>query len=181
MRRLTITLLFCIATAACSAGQVPDLPEATVRVPSSSPATSTTLSITTTTEPLFIPEALSDFATRSLTIEDGEFIYSLTVAVADTDQKRSQGLMGITDLGDLDGMLFIWPESTTSTFWMKDTLIPLDIAFFAADGALVDNFTMVPCPDDDCPDYSATAVYKYAIEVPESGFSDLTASARLDL
>ena len=89
--------------------------------------------------------------------------------------------MGVVDLGDLDGMLFIWPAPTTSTFWMKDTLIPLDIAFFTSEGTWVNNFTMQPCIDTDCPNYSAEGTYTYAVEVPDAGFAALTPSAMLNV
>jgi uncharacterized membrane protein (UPF0127 family) len=88
------------------------------------------------------------------------------VAVADTPDLRARGLMGVADLGDLDGMLFVWPEDVTSGFWMKNTLIPLDVAFFGADGSLVDVLTMVPCEADPCPSYRPSGAYRWALEAP---------------
>lgn len=96
-----------------------------------------------------------------------------TVAVADTEPLRARGLMGVTDLGDLDGMMFVWDEEITAAFWMKDTLIPLDIAFFDADGALVDTFTMVPCEEEPCPTYPAAGPFRYAIETMVGGFDGI--------
>mgnify|MGYP001817915683 CR=1 FL=1 len=93
------------------------------------------------------------------------------VALADTADLRRQGLMGVTDLGGLRGMLFSWPDDTTGGFWMKDTLIPLDIAFFAADGSLVDLLSMVPCEADPCPSYRPSGSYRSALEVPAGGFA----------
>ncbi len=91
----------------------------------------------------------------------------LVVAVASTPGSRTQGLRGITDLGDLDGMLFTWGGDTvTSRFTMADTPLPLDIAFFAADGDYVDGFRMTPCPAPPCPAYAASAPYAYALEFP---------------
>jgi uncharacterized membrane protein (UPF0127 family) len=95
------------------------------------------------------------------------------VAVADDAGERSRGLMGVTDLGDLDGMLFVFAGDTETAFWMKDTLIPLDVAFFAADGELVDLLHMVPCASDPCPTYQAAAAYRYALEVPAGGFGGI--------
>ncbi|MEX2278939.1 MAG: DUF192 domain-containing protein, partial [Acidimicrobiia bacterium] len=92
---------------------------------------------------------------------------TLDVAVASTPTDRSQGLQGVSDLGDLDGMLFEWGGDTvTSRFTMANTLLPLDIFFFDADGRFVDGFSMVPCESDPCPLYAAAAAYAYAIEVP---------------
>ena len=91
---------------------------------------------------------------------------TLVVALADTPGLRSQGLMNVTDLGDLDGMLFAFDEESNQAFWMKDTLIPLDIAFFANNGALVSQTTMIPCEADPCPTYESEGPARYALEVP---------------
>jgi hypothetical protein len=95
------------------------------------------------------------------------------VAVADTPQRRSRGLMGVTGLGGLDGMLFVWVDDVDGAFWMKDTLIPLDIAFFDSGGGLVDSLAMVPCEEDPCPRYRAAGSYRYALEVPAGGFEGI--------
>ncbi|MCB2224636.1 MAG: DUF192 domain-containing protein [Actinobacteria bacterium] len=95
------------------------------------------------------------------------------VALADTPGLRAQGLMGVADLGGLDGMLFAYPDDSTARFWMKDTLIPLDIAFFDAAGALVDLLAMVPCEAGPCPYYRAAGPYRWAVEVPAGGFDGL--------
>jgi len=101
------------------------------------------------------------------------------VAVADDPARRAQGLMGVQDLGSLRGMLFVFPEDTTGGFWMKDTPLALDIAFFAADGSLVGSFTMTPCPSDECPTYRPAGPYRFALEAPAGGFAGLS-DLRLD-
>lgn len=89
------------------------------------------------------------------------------LAVADTSSLRARGLMGVTDFGDVDGMIFTWGgELVTSAFTMRDTLVPLSIAFFDGGGEMVDSFDMVPCIADPCPSYQAQAPYAYAIEFP---------------
>lgn len=106
----------------------------------------------------------------------------LTVAVADDPDTRGRGLMEVRDLGAVDGMLFSWGgETVTSRFTMRNTLISLDIAFFTADGELVDVLTMQPCDADPCPTYAASGAYAYAIEVPAGGFAGLDPSDRLVL
>lgn len=122
-------------------------------------AVTTTVPATTTTDGT-AADPLAGFERREVAIS-GE---SWTVAVAATPGERSQGLMGVTDLGDLDGMLFVFEADTDSGFWMKNTLIPLDIAFFAADGTLVDLLTMEPCTADPCPVYTPAGPYRYAVE-----------------
>ena len=113
------------------------------------------------------PVGLEGFDTVTITIDDQQ----LSVAVADTPALRSQGLMGVTDLGGLDGMLFVFEEATDGGFWMKDTLIALDIAFFEAGGAFVDGFTMEPCAENPCPVYHPTGTYRYAVETPAGGLA----------
>jgi hypothetical protein len=89
--------------------------------------------------------------------------------------------MGVTDLGGLDGMAFVLPEPSTGSFWMKETLIPLDVAFFATDGSLLGVEVMEPCTEDPCPTYGVDQPWQWAIEVPAGGFADLPAEARLDV
>ena len=92
---------------------------------------------------------------------------AITVALADEPALRSRGLMGVADLGDLDGMLFSWGGDTVSSrFTMRNTLIPLRIVFFDVDGAFVSRADMVPCETDDCPTYGAAGPYAFAIEFP---------------
>lgn len=105
---------------------------------------------------------------------------SLTVAWADTPQERSRGLMQVVDLGDLDGMVFDQGEERRTTFTMRNTLIPLDIAFFDADGTGVALLQMVPCETDPCPSYDAGVPFRYALEVP-AGSIPLSADSALDL
>jgi len=89
--------------------------------------------------------------------------------------------MGVVEFGDLDGMIFVWDEETRGGFWMKDTLVPLDIAFFNSAGNRVSSFTMVPCDTDRCPSYQPGVFYLYAVERPAGGFSDLDRAAALDV
>lgn len=103
-----------------------------------------------------------------------------SVAVADIPELRARGLMGITDLGDLDGMLFVFEEDTRAGFWMKDTLIALDVAFFGEDGGFVDLLTMEPCRADPCPTHTPSGTYRYAVEAPEGRLAAIT-DLRLDL
>jgi len=123
------------------------------------------------------PEALEGFETSSITVGGRE----LTVAVAETPSQRSQGLMGVTDLGSLDGMLFVFPVDSDGGFWMKNTLIPLDIVFFTVDGGFVDALTMAPCTEDPCPTYRPGGSYRYALEAPAGDLAFVTPTSRLEL
>lgn len=58
------------------------------------------------------------------------------VDVADDPQERSQGLMFVTDMGRMEGMLFVYERPNSPVFWMKNTPQPLDILFFDPEGVL---------------------------------------------
>jgi uncharacterized membrane protein (UPF0127 family) len=72
-----------------------------------------------------------------LTVEAGANTYRFAVEVADDGAERSQGLMFRERLADDAGMLFLYPDERPRTFWMKNTPLPLDIIFIAADGRVV--------------------------------------------
>ncbi|MGH8928334.1 MAG: DUF192 domain-containing protein [Acidimicrobiia bacterium] len=114
---------------------------------------------------------------EAITVAVGE--ETLLVALADEAAERAAGLSRIENLGELDGMLFAFPQDTRTGFWMKDTLIALDIAFFGMDGDLVDRFTMELCEADPCPIYSAAVPFRWALETPEGMLGPLPPDARL--
>jgi uncharacterized protein len=84
--------------------------------------------------------------------------------VAKTSAQRSRGLMNRTR-APRDGMLFVFPESTSGGFWMKNTLVPLTIVFFDASGRRVRRISMVPCRDDPCAIYDPGRRYRFALEL----------------
>jgi hypothetical protein len=95
---------------------------------------------------------------------------NVNIEVADTDSERAQGLMNRASLAADAGMLFVFDDGLkTRNFWMKDTLIPLDILFIAG-GTIVDIQTMVPCTAEPCPIYSSRAIADSALEV-NAGFA----------
>ncbi|MGZ4681673.1 MAG: DUF192 domain-containing protein [Acidimicrobiales bacterium] len=106
--------------------------------------------------------------------------------VADSEALREQGLMGVTDehLSGYDGMLFVFDADSTGGFWMKDTLIPLSIAFVDQQGAVVGVADMVPCPSGtkNCPVTKPDAAYRYAVEVRSGALDEvgLTEGSSLD-
>jgi uncharacterized membrane protein (UPF0127 family) len=67
-------------------------------------------------------------------------------------------------------MAFVWDQPVTASFWMKDTLIPLAIAFVAQDGRIVTIAEMTPCRADPCPTYPAAAPYVLAVEANAGWF-----------
>jgi uncharacterized membrane protein (UPF0127 family) len=90
--------------------------------------------------------------------------------VAATEPQRELGLMNRTSLPQGSGMVFLFPADSEVGFWMKDTLIPLSIAFVAADGRVVSVQEMVPCRADPCRVYPPGGPYRYAIELAAGAF-----------
>jgi uncharacterized membrane protein (UPF0127 family) len=106
------------------------------------------------------------FPLGDLTVKrGGSTVLSLTVEIADTTAAREKGLMGVSKLSDQQGMVFVFSGMQSAAFWMKDTLIPLDIAFWDDAGAVVDMQAMTPCIADPCPIYNAAQPYSSAVEV----------------
>lgn len=94
---------------------------------------------------------------------------ALKAHVARTPAERSRGLMFVSRLESDEGMIFVWDESTTGGFWMKDTLIPLSIAFIAEDLTIIDIQDMEP---QSLEQHSPEAAYRYAIEVNQGYFGE---------
>jgi uncharacterized membrane protein (UPF0127 family) len=92
------------------------------------------------------------------------------VEIADNDARRERGLMFRTRLAANAGMAFVWPTNVASAFWMKDTRIPLSVAFFDAKGRIVRVLDMAPCRADPCPIYDPRATYRGALEVNKGAF-----------
>ena len=95
----------------------------------------------------------------------------LTAWVADTPQKRALGLMARTELPEQAGMIFVFPSDNQGGFWMKNTLIPLSIAYLSADGQVLAVLDMEPCTADPCPVYDPGAPYRYAVEAGKGWFA----------
>lgn len=117
------------------------------------------------------PTGFARIAAR-VTAADGE-VCELCVWLADTAELRSRGLMGVTDLRPAQAMAFVYPAPTTSSFWMKNTPLPLSIAFFDPDGAFLDSFDMEPCGGLVCPSYATAPDFTVALEAPQGTLPDL--------
>jgi uncharacterized protein len=135
----------------------------------SSPASASPASPTTTdASPAPVQPRGFDLAPAEITLASGD-VCTLCLWVAETAVQRQRGLMGVTDLGLADGMVFVYEARASGQFWMRDTPLPLSIAFFADDGRFVSATDMEPCltgPPGECPRYSAGGSYVAAIEVP---------------
>jgi len=93
------------------------------------------------------------------------------VEIADSSAERARGLMGRTELPSESGMVFVFPQDTHAGFWMKDTLIPLSIAFYDRTGRIVKLLDMTPCKQDPCRVYGPGVAFRGALEVPRGAFT----------
>jgi uncharacterized membrane protein (UPF0127 family) len=126
---------------------------------------------TPTDVPGVVPRGFGTIAAL-VTASDGE-ICELCLWLAADPASRSRGLMQVTDLGGLDGMAFLYDSPHTTSFTMRNTVMPLSIAFFGAEGGLLGAFDMEPCVAEPCPSYPTPADFLVAIEAPQGGLSDL--------
>jgi uncharacterized membrane protein (UPF0127 family) len=88
----------------------------------------------------------------------------LYVEIAEKADEQRKGLMGVETLPEDEGMAFVFDEPSDSTFWMKDTLIPLSIAFLDDAGRVIGVRDMQPCEADPCPTYGVDRPFVLAIE-----------------
>jgi uncharacterized protein len=111
-------------------------------------------------------------AITSVRIHTDDGSVRLSVETADTPAEREHGLMGRTSLGSDDGMVFVFDGPTDGSFWMKDTLIPLSVAFWSEGGRIVGLRDMDPCTADPCPTYGSPEPYVGALEVNRGFFEE---------
>lgn len=119
---------------------------------------------------------LTGFEETRVTVKTGASVLEWCMLLAQTEQQRARGLMEVTDaaLGGYDGMLFRYDTDVNERYWMRNTPMPLSIAFVDSAGHLVSNVDMAPCADSpDCQDYPAAGPYRTAIEVPQGKLPSL--------
>jgi uncharacterized membrane protein (UPF0127 family) len=87
------------------------------------------------------------------------------VEIASSGPERARGLMHRESLDADAGMVFRFPRPTSGGFWMKSTLIPLDIAFYDERGIILRILQMTPCRADPCRIYAPGVSYRAALEV----------------
>jgi len=87
------------------------------------------------------------------------------VWIARTNLERERGLMNVESLEENQGMLFVFSAQGNHTFWMKNTLIPLDMVWLNSDLEVVDISRAVPCKQDPCTIYSSKKPVMYVLEI----------------
>jgi uncharacterized protein len=91
--------------------------------------------------------------------------------LARTPATWTRGLMGRHSLPSDGGMLFVFPDPTKSAFWMKDTMIPLSVAFWGQDGHVQEIIGMRPCAAGPCHRYRPHHAYLRALEMRRGWFA----------
>lgn len=156
LRRATAVLMVClVAVTSCSAQEESGRDEQTgAELPSGSPT----------------------FAPGKALIDTGGDSVLIDVEVAETPEQRQFGLMFRESLGKRSGMVFLFFETTSGAFWMKNTVIPLSIAFFDGEGIIRAILDMEPCKEDPCRLYHPRVSYTGALEVNQGAFDDWNVS-----
>lgn len=118
--------------------------------------------------PCYIP----DFPGGSVLMSSVTTEVEIRALIAKTDEHRGYGLMYRPKLADDLGMAFLWESDTSGGFWMKNTLIPLSIAFFDSNGTIVRILDMEPCSEEPCQVYNPGVSYRGALEVNQGSFDE---------
>jgi uncharacterized protein len=121
------------------------------------------------------------FGHATVSITQGAASLTLSVEVAATSALRQRGLMRRRSVPNGTGMLFTYPSvDAWGGYWMKDTLVPLDVAF-VRDGSIIEIDHMVPCTAEPCHQTIPAGEYDAVLEAPAGTFAAarITPGARL--
>ena len=112
----------------------------------------------------------SDLSTVTIDASGGKEV-EVRVEIADGLFEQQRGLMHRTSLGEDRGMLFVYRREQPLSFWMKNTRIPLSIAYIDSKGRITDILDMKPL-DDKPPHYVSSEPVRYALEVNQGFFEE---------
>jgi uncharacterized protein len=133
------------------------------------PATTAPAQTTTeATQNAAVTSAPDESTTIAITDANGERS-EVEVEIADDEAEQRRGLMERTELAENAGMLFVFDREAPRSFWMRNTLIPLSIAYIAADGRIVDIQDMQPLDETSHPSAEPA---QYALEVNQGFFAE---------
>ncbi len=102
-------------------------------------------------------------------VELGAGMYLIRAEVADRDDTRATGLMHRTSLPDNGGMLFVFDAAEIHCMWMKNTLLPLSVAFLDGSGDIINIADMQPLSEDT---HCAARPARYALEMKQGWFAE---------
>lgn len=149
-------ILFALLSVSCSSAEPSD-----TAGPTPSPAASASPSQ---------PTPLPTFGHAKVLIDTDEGSVLVNVEKAETPEQRAVGLMHRESLPQDAGMLFVFFGDATGGFYMKNTLIPLSIAFIDSRGMIVEILDMEPCEVEPCEIYDPGVPYEAALEVNQGAF-----------
>lgn len=155
-RTAALWILFVVFAGACASEASPD----------------TFASGDTCNENPAVPSPTPGFFTGKAILKGDEGTKLIRVEIAETDQQRGQGLMFRECLDENSGMIFVFFEPTQAGFWMKNTKIPLSIAFFDIEGNILRILDMEPCETDPCESYDPGVAFVGALEVNQGAFAE---------
>ena len=98
----------------------------------------------------------------------GLSFYNIKAEVAQTERQREIGLMYRTTMGPNEGMIFVFERAGTQCFWMKNTLIPLSVAFIDEDGTVVNTDEMKANTEDT---HCSAKPVRFVLEMNKGWFS----------
>jgi len=101
-----------------------------------------------------------------ITIFTGAGPIKIRAEFARTPEEWQKGLMNRSSLDKNSGMLFIFPDEKTRSFWMKNTLIPLDMVFISSTGRVNEIAAFAPCEQNEaCESYNSKTPARYVLEI----------------
>ena len=105
-----------------------------------------------------------------VSIDNGKKLIKINVEIADDSNKMEKGLMFREKLNENEGMLFVFDDESYQAFWMKNTLIHLDMIFIDKNFEIIDIKHAVPCKAEPCAIYRSAKPARYVLEV-NGGFA----------
>jgi uncharacterized membrane protein (UPF0127 family) len=157
---LVFVLLFLMTGCGGEESSVPEEDRPTTTAPAQTTAEAT--------QNTTVSSAPDESTTLAITSSDGTRT-EVQVEIADDRAEQQRGLMERTELAEDAGMLFVFDREEPRSFWMRNTLIPLSIAYIASDGRIVDIQDMQPLDETSHP---SAAPAQYALEVNQGFFAE---------
>jgi uncharacterized membrane protein (UPF0127 family) len=105
--------------------------------------------------------------------------HEISAELAATPKQHEMGMMFRTKMEDMEGMLFIFPRAEQRAFWMKNTTVPLDVAYVAPDGVIREIHPLHPLNENPVPSQSADI--QYVLEMNQGWFSNRNVSVGMEI
>jgi uncharacterized membrane protein (UPF0127 family) len=119
----------------------------------------------------FVLSAVVTFPHGTAVIRTPARTVQVRIEIAETAKQKERGLSGRRTLASNAGMAFLWRSDVRERFWMKDTSVPLSIAFWDKRGRILRILDMAPCRRDPCKVYDPHVAFRGALEVNRGAFA----------